>query len=222
MKTLNGEGDLYALEDGTIISWLRVPGDETSAALAFVHQEIDPDIDSHEPVLWVSPGGWSPQSPEQAGVTYPAMALGTIKDIIGTSRDFRAIVNNVYPVHCDVPDHAAPVQTLTLDAGGTWPREAALDAAVRYWQGVTATVGKREEARQVLATADVFVDWLTRDPLTDAMNDVVARRETPSRPFDDGEWQRHPLTVEFAEHLRSQLDGNEPIARVIDAWVPEN
>lgn len=43
---------IKSLPDGSLISWLRVPGDESSEAAAFVRHEGDD--------TWLSPGGWDP------------------------------------------------------------------------------------------------------------------------------------------------------------------
>lgn len=85
ITTINGEGDLYALADGTLLTWERITGDATSMAIAFVHSEADPDDPEADPVLWISPGGWQPVSPMQAGITYPAIALGTLAEIMTAS-----------------------------------------------------------------------------------------------------------------------------------------
>lgn len=74
---------LKNIPDGTIISWLRIPGDPTSAAVAFVHSEIEQEVDldgrpiaAHTgPIVWISPGGWQPMTIDDAGITYPAEVI---------------------------------------------------------------------------------------------------------------------------------------------------
>lgn len=60
---------LSVLPDGTIISWLRIPGDPTSRAIAFLRRDVDPE--TGDDLHWITPGGWEPMSPAQAAMTYP-------------------------------------------------------------------------------------------------------------------------------------------------------
>lgn len=63
---------LRTLPDGTIISWLRIIGDPTSEAVAFVRREVTNESGFPTVDVWISPGGWDPQTIESAGVTFPA------------------------------------------------------------------------------------------------------------------------------------------------------
>lgn len=49
---LNDYDSIKSLPDGSLISWLRVAGDESSEAAAFVRHEGED--------TWLSPGGWDP------------------------------------------------------------------------------------------------------------------------------------------------------------------
>ena len=155
MRVTN-RAELEALPDGTIVTWLRIPGDPTSEAVAFVRHEdewipaSDPERDGTTcRTTWVSPGGWHPLSPEEAGVSYPCLAFTD-------------------------PMPTAPIDVLTLDQGGTWSREKALEAASRVYQGCGM------EADNVLhegitALAETFDDWLTRDPLAEALSQLATQ-----------------------------------------------
>ena len=118
---LNGDSDLYALADGTLITWLRIPEDTTSRAIAFVNIEHDPE--APEPIIWVSPGGWQPASPQDIGITYPCVALGTLQDIVDGQYQLDTLIHDVQP-------YTLP-EVHTLDVGGSWPslRVEALKAA---------------------------------------------------------------------------------------------
>lgn len=62
---------LRTLPDGTIISWLRVPGDRTSSeAVAFVRREVSNGSGFPQVDVWISPGGWDPQTIESAGCRF--------------------------------------------------------------------------------------------------------------------------------------------------------
>jgi len=139
---------LRTLPDGTIITWLRIPGDPTSEAVAFVRREVAwdtaPPHSSRppKPIVWISPGGWDPKTIEQAGVTFPAQIVRW--------GEF-------------MPD-AVPVSDLPLVAeclhGGTWAREKALECAATY---STNCHGFTE--RDVLTVAQRFQEWLERELL---------------------------------------------------------
>lgn len=150
------QAHLEALPDGTIITWLRIPGDETSRAVAFVRAEVEYDDGSNGPTphggavrtVWISPGGYSPQTPESAGVTYPAQVVW-----VG---EFRP---DDYPANYEYPQLTAPeLLCETLTSGGTWAREKALDAAARFMQGCGDVNGPDE----VIDAADRFTAWLDR------------------------------------------------------------
>lgn len=137
------EAHLRTLPDGTIITWLRIPGDPTSEAVGFVRREVTyNDSTMGETTVWITPGGWNPHTPESAGVTYPAtiVRLGAFD-----------------------PEHylgaEIPLLTDTLAAcvhGGTWPREKALECAAQVYSG-------QGRADDVLAAAREFEDYLDPD-----------------------------------------------------------
>ena len=169
---LNGEGDLFALADGTVIVWERIPGDETSTAIAFFHSESNPSEPDSDPVLWISPGGWSPVSPTQAGINYPALALGTIHEIWAALLIRDVPIGPASEPEPDDPDTAdaeylramlSDPQPLTAYSGGSWPsvRVEALHAASRWLQPTPCRIV------DVLTAADEFVAWIEgdREPL---------------------------------------------------------
>lgn len=146
---VNNRKQLEDLADGTIITWLRIPGDRTSEAVAFVRVELEYDDGPAGPtatgaahrVVWISPGGWDPQTIESAGVTFPVVAFTDPSHYDELSA----------PELLTMPD---PPQFQELITGGTWPREAALQAAARVFQG------DGPHADRVLGLADKFVQWL--------------------------------------------------------------
>ncbi|QWY84402.1 hypothetical protein SEA_KNOCKER_60 [Mycobacterium phage Knocker] len=135
---------LSVVPDGTIITWLRIPGDPTSEAVAFVRREMD--LSSGTPVVWISPGGWSPQTIESAGVTFPAHVVrwGDVSVTAYTAPEVPALVE-------------------TLDSGGAWNRGQALECAARVRAGDAANSRDWVTAESVLNMADTFLEWLTRD-----------------------------------------------------------
>lgn len=148
MIAIGGERALANFPDGTLITWLRIPGDETSRAVAFVHTEWpDPGPDT-EPVIWISPGGWNPMSPTEAGINYPAFAL-----VLGPLGDFIDAADGVREL--DLGELVSGV----VEHGGTWAREKALECASRAWAGMGSV---RNRDATMLETADKFEAWLDR------------------------------------------------------------
>ncbi|AYD82053.1 hypothetical protein I5G60_gp59 [Mycobacterium phage Saguaro] len=130
---------LRTLPDGTIISWLRIPGDATSEAVAFVRRELSNESGVPQVDVWISPGGWEPQTIESAGVTFPCQVIR-----LG---EFN-------------PDHYLPTELPVLSEalaecthGGTWAREKALECAVAY-------CAHNRRSASVLAMAETFAAWL--------------------------------------------------------------
>lgn len=156
---INNRAELEALDDGTIITWLRIPGDRTSEAVAFIRKQREwseeTPADPLEPraiveVTWISPGGWSPMAIEAAGINFPVVAFTD-------------------------PSRYDELDVPTLDyGGGTWPREAALAAAARIFQGLGMEGRSSRVAGYVTDTADIFVDWLSRDTLAESLNETAA------------------------------------------------
>lgn len=72
LMQLHSQNSLECLPDGSVISWERLLGDDTSRAIAFTRTEYGED---GQPVFWISPGGWQPMAPGDAGVTYPVTVL---------------------------------------------------------------------------------------------------------------------------------------------------
>ncbi|AHZ95321.1 hypothetical protein HL05_gp061 [Mycobacterium phage Manad] len=137
---------LESLPDGTIIEWQRIVGDETSTAVAYVRSEVE-GAETHaiackfneclcERVVWISPGGWQPLTPEQAGINYPARVVR-----IGPGNDDRVVTPST--------PHAQPPVSV---------RMAALDAASRVRAG--DAINSRVSADLVTELADKFVTWL--------------------------------------------------------------
>ncbi|QGH75307.1 hypothetical protein I5G61_gp59 [Mycobacterium phage Quesadilla] len=166
---IRDERHLATLPDGTIISWQRIVGDPTSEAVAFIRREIE---DGHA-VVWVSPGGWSPHTIEEAGVTFPAQVIR-----LGTFN----------------PDHYLPSELPVLGealaevTGGTWGREKALECAARLFAG-TAPVPFEVEGRiMVKASEAEFEKWLSQCVLRAAENfeTWLDREVVPTPPAGDG------------------------------------
>lgn len=174
MSTLHvdTQEQLEALPDGTIISWRRIPGDETSRALAFVRVEVVTDqsfaYDVGERIVWISPGGWAPQTPESAEITYPVevIRLGEFRPEGLVAEQMRAEYFTAMANAVDVP----PPATFDLLHGGTWARETALKAAVHLY-GPDSVLPQLDH---VLATAEAFEAWLDRDPAAASMQDLAA------------------------------------------------
>jgi len=193
MIEVTDQAHLEALPDGSIISWLRIPGDETSRAIAFVRAELRPmphDAEHDERVVWISPGGYSPQTPESAGVTYPAQVI-----IFGHFRPEDYPSGTEIPVPqlsppgllCSTDRAETEFLSRALVSGGTWAREAALAAAAHLWSGQTI----RAHADTVIATAEKFEKWLERpapskigDAIMDAASDDWGDAGPPDRSVD--------------------------------------
>ncbi|AEN79576.1 hypothetical protein SEA_BOYLE_59 [Mycobacterium phage Boyle] len=136
------QADLEQLPDGTLITWNRIQGDPTSKAVAFVNVEYD---DQGDRVVWLSPGGWEPMTPERAGITYPCHVV-----VLGTLDAFLASGAVGLSPEAFTPDPVDPVIS-----GGTYPRDVALQAAAQVYAGTG------ESDTTVLGTAQVYADWLT-------------------------------------------------------------
>lgn len=142
---------LAVVPDGTIVSWFRIPGDRTSEAVAFIRREVDHDTPTAHGgptvTVWVSPGGWEPQSIESAGVTFPAHVVrwGEVDATAYAGAELPAVVE-------------------TLAVGGTWGRDTALAAASRVCAGHIdpnlAGDVVAELADTVLDVAARFLAWL--------------------------------------------------------------
>lgn len=168
MKRIYAYTELDSLEDGTVIVWERIPGDNTSLAIAFVHQVIEDTGETSSAadlrtVTWVSPGGWQPMEPQDAGINYPCMALGTVHELIAWA-----------PVDpSQIPVYAVPDPWPTV-SGGTWGRDTALAAASRVCGGRAAD-GQPVSGGHVLNMAETFLRWLQREP--DAPDEGYAQPE---------------------------------------------
>lgn len=194
MSTLHvdTQAQLEALPDGTIISWLRIPGDETSRALAFVRVEVVTDqsfaYDVGERIVWISPGGWAPQTPESAEITYPVevIRLGEFRPEGLVAEQMRAEYFTAMANAVDVP----PPATFDLLHGGTWARETALKAAVRVFQGLGLTPGYTTEefAALVTSTSEVFEAHLNRAVDVDVKEDD-STSSTDSAPSEPRVWE---------------------------------
>lgn len=170
--------ELERVPDGTIISWLRIPGDSTSEAVAFVRVEAwrAPMTGETGRDVWISPGGWDPMSVEQAGVSFPATVIRWGEVAISEE---------------------PPVAVGTLDSGGAYTRIAALDAAVQLFRGDSLYVlprnGEGPNLQPVLDTAKVFETHLLRDDLADALNATVdcglVTEEQARRAYQPGDGQ---------------------------------
>jgi hypothetical protein len=179
MITLTCDTEVENLPDGSLITWLRIPGDETSRAVAFVRQEVQPCSGTAackfneclcETITWVSPGGWQPMSVRQAAIIYPVhvISLGDIDLGDNTHNDptHKAGPNpdaeQLTPPtgYCEMPspsEYNKALTSYTLESGGTWSRQQALECAARVWSG------RHDVAySSVLGTAEAFETWLDR------------------------------------------------------------
>lgn len=158
MIEVTDQAHLEALPDGTIISWLRILGDETSRAVAFVRVERDAAQDgTDQTVMWISPGGWQPMTPDEAGITYPV----------------EVVRFGEYPSqHLDQPEKVEALDGMLsgeLVSGGTYPRDEALRAAARVFQGCGQDGLRYDDLRDTVTDmAEGFERWLDRlAPLPD-------------------------------------------------------
>lgn len=180
-RILIDQSEIESVPDGTIITWLRIPGDSTSAAVAFVNHESEQNVDldgrptgpdnGMHRITWISPGGWQPMTVEDAGVTYPAQVLRwgendhtTDAEIIRTaSADWgRYESPRTLPEFQRITVLPDPPEFVPLLHGGTWAREKALECASRVHARLSWTTSN------VLATAEDFEAWLNRNADLDA------------------------------------------------------
>lgn len=184
---IQDEAHLRTLPDGTIISWLRIPSDRTSEAVAFVRREVEDlgpcgpydasGVDCGQRVtVWISPGGWDPQTPQSAGVTYPAQVV--------RFGEF----NPEHYLGAELPMLGETLASGVLDHGGTWAREKALECATRAWAGMSAV---RDRNGAIVETAKVFEQYLDPD------NDVADPDDEPEAEVLD----QAPSLGELAHQL---------------------
>jgi hypothetical protein len=154
MMSIATEGGIEQLPDGTIIRWLRIPGDLTSEAVAFVRVQIEtrsvptaPSFGEHTTrTVWISPGGWEPMTVAEAGINYPCQILRWGDGLadgewISVPHEFAT---------------TAEPEMLLPPHGGTWAREAALKAAISWCTN--------ETTNEMLAIAEHFETWLDSTP----------------------------------------------------------
>jgi hypothetical protein len=143
---------LKRVPDGTIISWLRVPGDRTSAAVAFVRRQIDyadgDPANGLTTVTWISPGN-SDDYPavEDAGINYPAEVVrwGDVAPPLDPMPAW--------------PEPSALSPLLPMIGGGvSSARQIALECAARY----SGPSIPPFDSDSVLAVAEEFEKWLDR------------------------------------------------------------
>lgn len=176
---------LAALPDGSIITWLRIPGDETSEAIAFVHVEMEQctDLDGRPlafgneapgelpgmmRVVWISPGGWQPMTIEDAGVNYPVHVLRWGE---GTDDDYQAKVDQIQS-RWAWPEPPPLLPMLDGLHGGTWAREKALECASRFWAGQAVGATGWVDHEQICTTAERFETWLDRKAAVDQSSEA--------------------------------------------------
>ena len=155
---ITSAADLETVPDGTVISWLRIPGDHTSEAVAFVRREVEnmgEGVRGLRHVTWISPGGWQPMSVADAGVTFPCQVIRW-GEVPASAPEPPLPTGDLFAdIGMDAPQ--LPVYAVPGMNGGTWSRQAALDAAARSWSGVGAGVAKAE---RVIDTAEKLLEWL--------------------------------------------------------------
>lgn len=101
-KRLDGPDAVAAQPDGTLISWLRVPDDESSRAVAFVRHHADE--------AWISPGIGTPRSIDTIE-TFPV----TVVAGPDTDSSLRRVLRNR---HREVALECATSMACTLRAKG--------------------------------------------------------------------------------------------------------
>jgi hypothetical protein len=141
--------EIESLPDGSIITWLRIPGDDTSEAVAFVRHEDD--------VTWISPGGWEPMSIEDAGITYPARVVSWGGDMAKWPET--------------PPVELTQIPALEIVAATPNHRAHALECASRVYQGT-------RELDKLVDAARWLEYWLGKDdgptPPADKMIELMA------------------------------------------------
>lgn len=193
---INDLSDIAHLPDNTLISWLTIMDDPSSEACAFVRRHpVDPR--SQPPntptpgyTVWVSPGnGWEPESLDVIVLPVRVVLLG------------EAITAGDYLPEMFESDIIEP-QWSTLDSGGTYPRDVALQAAVTLYQG-SPPIGPDGCAAHVLAIADDFADWLTAadDPTAtaDGVADEISVDQMRAQPRPSWYAQMDPVSLPEAE-----------------------
>lgn len=142
---VHDEAHLRTMPDGTIISWLRIVGDKSSEAVAFVRREVTSGQGYLQVDVWISPGGWDPMSIAEAGVTFPCQVVR-----VG---EYQA----EHYLGSEIPLLSETLVSGVLDHGGTWAREKALECAARV------NTGRGGPAAVTLALASQFQDYLDPD-----------------------------------------------------------
>lgn len=152
---------IEAAPNGTIISWVRIPGDITSEAIAFIRQQdewtpaSDPERDGEtRRVTWISPGGWDPMTIDQAGIRYPAHVIRW-----GEVDDYQEKFNVIQTQADGQWTWPEPPAMMPL-TGGTWAREKALECATQWTLSEANTL---HNVGTVLAIAERFEAWLDRE-----------------------------------------------------------
>lgn len=212
MIEVTDQAHLERLPDGTIIRWLRIPGDETSEAVAFVRVELEQrtDIDGRPMAfgneapgempgmmrtVWISPGGWQPMSIEEAGITYPV-------HVVRLGDDHPVAAHDCCLGTEHVEELSSPPEVFTIDSGGTWAREKALECAVRYWGNSSRT------ASCVTETAEAFEAWLTREQ-EPALPDVVPVTTHPVAVREAGEQRQLDVATRLVEAHAAILEARD-------------
>lgn len=161
MELANAD-EVGRVPDGTLIRWLRIPGDETSEAVAFVrheteHVHVSCTMSHRDALSGVT--SCQPMTLEDAGVTYPAEVLrwGSAASVADAREKFDQIQAEADQRFSAWPEQHGLVELEPL-TGGTWARETALNAAARVWAGAGLSDGS------VLDTAEAFETWLDREP----------------------------------------------------------
>lgn len=155
---------IAALPDGTLITWLPVHDDPSSEACAYVRKNItDINPGGATPAtltdVWIAPGnGWEPEGLNVLVLPVKVILLGTLA------------------IRAD--DYIPPLQTLsgayeirdaelgTIDfAGGTYPRDVALQAAAAAFAG-----NQHLSAQLIVNFAETFARWLTGVPVENSLD----------------------------------------------------
>ena len=176
MIQITSRAALEAVPSGSIITWLRIPGDDTSAAAAFIHHVDESEGVADAPVhrvTWVSPGGWSPMSVEEAGITYPVTVV---------------MVGGETPRLPDPPVFEAP-QFGEIELLTDYRRDA-LNAAV-HWTQPTGTSLER-----TLEIAETMEQWLRAPEIRKRREQEILRGECICGHLMSAECPEHGPTID--------------------------
>lgn len=143
---LTTRDEVAQLPDGTLITWLPVHDDVSSEACAFVRRgRYVNQSEQVRETVWIAPGnGWEPEGLDV--LVFPVRVL---------------IREGWIAPHEISEDELA---TLSF-AGGTYPRDVALQAAAAAFAG-----NQHLSAQLIVNFAETFARWLTGVPVENSLD----------------------------------------------------